>query len=464
MAGVIESIPTKNIEAYVDNALNQPLRVSLPVPGSVVTSEFKTDLEVTEWTLQNGIRVILKPTDFKNDEIRMSAFSPGGSSLIPDSNLVAAETAIGIILESGLGDFDRDQLKKSLSGKIVKVSPYLGELSEGFSGFASPKDIETLFQLIYLYFTSPRKDSTAYISYKERLKVVYENRSASPEAAYYDTLTATLTRHHPRYEPWSIQSLNNMDLRKSMMIYRDRFADASDFTFFFVGNFNPDSLQSLVETYLGGLPSITRNETWRDVTYRYPEGVIKKEVFKGKEPKSQTSIVITGPFTWDRDERYAIHSMLHMLRIKLRERLREDLGGTYSINASGSFGHYPNCRYRINFRFGSDPERVQELTSEIFAQIDSLKNFGMKEKYLKKVREIQIREYETNLKKNNFWLSNLESKYFHREPPDDILNYLTLVNALTLDRVQQVARKYLNTDNFIQVVLYPEKNEIDINH
>ena len=149
-----------------------------------------------------------------------------------------------------------------------------------------------------------------------------------------------------------------------------------------------------------------------------------------------------------------------MLRIKLRERLREDLGGTYSINASGSFTHHPVCRYRIDFRFGSDPDRVDELTTEIFTQIDSLKNYGLDEEYLKKVKEIQIREYETNLKKNNFWMSNLEYKYYHNDPPEDILNYLTLVNALTVDKVQKVARKYLNTENFVQVVLYPEDSDL----
>ncbi len=460
LSDIMAFVKTKSIEAYTDNTLDQPLVESLPTPGSVVSSLHKSELDVTEWTLQNGIRIILKPTDFKNDEIRMSAFSPGGSSLVPDSNLIAAESAIGILLESGLGDFDRNQLKKYMSGKIVRVSPYIGELSEGFSGFASPKDLETLFQHIYLYFTKPREDSTAFISFKERLKGVYENRNASPDAAYYDTLTATLTQYHTRYKPWSVQSLDNMDFKKSMEIYRDRFADASDFTFLFVGNFTPDSIKPLVETYLGGLKPANRNETWQDKTFRYPEGVIKKNVYKGKEPKSQTSIVISGPFVWNRGDRYAISSMLHMLRIKLRERLREDLGGTYSINASGSFTHHPVCRYRIDFRFGSDPDRVDELTTEIFTQIDSLKNYGLDEEYLKKVKEIQIREYETNLKKNNFWMSNLEYKYYHNDPPEDILNYLTLVNALTVDKVQKVARKYLNTENFVQVVLYPEDSNL----
>jgi len=455
---VMEAVQAKTIEAYIDNTLDQPLVKSHPIPGSVVTSDYIPSLDVTEWTLQNGIRIILKPTDFKNDEIRMSAFSAGGSSLVADSNLIAAESAIGILLESGLGDFDRNQLKKYMSGKIVRVSPYIGELSEGFSGFASPKDLETLFQYIYLYFTEPREDSTAYVSFKKRLKGVYENRNASPDAAYFDTLTATLTQYHPRYKPWTVQSLDNMNLKKSMAVYRDRFADASDFTFLFVGNFTPDSIKSLIETYLGGLKPLDRKEAWQDKTFRYPQGVIKKTVYKGQEPKSQTSIVITGPFIWNRGERYAINSMLHMLRIKLRERLREDLSGTYSINASGSFTHHPLGRYRIDFRFGSDPDRVDELIGEIFTQIDSLKNFGLKEEYLKKVKEIQIRDYETNLKENNFWISNLEYKYFHDDPPEDILNYPTLVKSFTMDRVQEVARKYLNTDNFVQVVLYPAKS------
>jgi zinc protease len=457
LSAIISTVQNEKLDPYIDNTLDQPLVEKTPKAGFVVKSDYNSDLDITAWKLENGIRVILKPTDFKNDEIRMSAFSPGGSSLVPDSNLIAAESCIGILLESGLGNFDHTQLNKKLSGKIVKVSPYIGEISEGFSGFASPRDLKTLFQLVYLYFSNIRRDSTAFISFKKRIQGVYENRNASPEAAYYDTLTATLTQHHPRYEPWSIETLDFMDLDKSISIFKDRFADVSDFTFLFVGNFTPDSIQYLVETYLGGIKPLKRRETWKDKTFRYPRGIIKKYVYKGKEPKSQTAIVITGPFVWNREERHAVRSMVHMLRIKLRERLREDLGGTYSINANASFSHYPLGRYRIDFRFGCDPDRVQELTREIFVQIDSLKNFGMKEEYLNKVREIQTREYETNLKKNNFWISNIEFKYFHGDPPEDILNYLPLVNTLTMEKIRKVAKKYLNTENYVEVVLFPEK-------
>lgn len=458
LAGVIGSIKSKEINAYIDEFIDQPLLKAQPQSKEIISENYFPDMDITEWILENGIRVILKPTDFKNDEIRFSAFSPGGNSLVADSNLIAAESATGIILEGGLGDFNQTQLKKYLSGKIVRVSPYIGQLSEGFSGFASPKDIKTLFELIYLNFTSIREDSIAFSAFRDRLNGIYQNRSASPEAAFYDTLTATLTQNHIRFKPWSIETLSRLNLKKSIEIFRNRFADAGDFTFLFVGNFQPDSLKPWVETYLGGLPVLNRQEAWQNKTYTYPEGIIKKNVYKGKEPKSQTSIVITGPFSWDRRERYVCRSMLNALRIKLRERLREDMSGTYSINVYGGYTHHPIERYRITFQFGSDPERVEELCSEIFTQIDSLKSFGTSDVYLKKVKKSQLLSYETNLKENNFWISNLEFKYFHDEPLNDIFSYKELVTALTLEDIRNAANKYLNTDNYVRVVLFPEKD------
>jgi zinc protease len=248
-----------------------------------------------------------------------------------------------------------------------------------------------------------------------------------------------------------------MNDQKSLKIFHERFADASGFTFLFVGNFKTDSLKNLVETYLAGLPALNRHEHWLDKTYRYPPGIIKKKVYKGKEQKSQTSIVITGSFTWDRRNRY-ICSMLEMLQIKLREKLREDLGGTYSITANSSFTHHPLERYRLTFSFGCDPQRADELSDVIFTQIDSLKNFGMKDNYLSKVKEIQLREYETDVKKNNFWISNLEFKVFHQEQIADILTYPEMVKNLSMDEVQQAAREFLNLDNYIKIVLYPEND------
>jgi zinc protease len=313
--------------------------------------------------------------------------------------------------------------------------------------------------MVYLYFTSPRKDSTTFASFKNRMQAFYENRSARPETAWRDTITVTLTQYHPRYEPPTAESYEEMDLEESFMIYNDRFADASDFMFFFVGNFDVDTLKSLVETYLANLPTTGRLENWKDVSYEYPTGVIEKTVEKGKEPKSQNSIIFTGPFEWSRENRYRANATLEVLRIKLRERIREDLGGTYGVRIRGLFPHYPKERYRISIEFGSNPERVDELTDEIFTQIDRLIQFGTTETYLQKVKASDLRSYETNLKQNNFWLSNLEFKYFHKEDPMDVLTYPEMVGHLSLENIQEAARKYLDRDNYIRVVLYPENWE-----
>ena len=456
LRAVLEKVRSKEVEPYKEEMADIPLLQELPEPADVVSEQMRDSLNVTEWRLSNGVRAILKPTEFKNDEVRFTAYSPGGRSLEPDSNIVAARTATDIVSQSGVGEFNKIQLDKKLSDKVVNVSPYIHSLTEGLSGSASPEDLETLFQLIYLYFTAPREDSTAYLAYKEQLSAYFENRSASPEVAFRDTIEATVTNHHPRFRPWTPERLQEMDLKKSLHIYRERFADASDFTFLFVGNFEPDSIRPLIETYLGGLPSVDRNEQWRDVTYEYPDGVIEKSLHRGKAPKSLNSIIFTGDFQWTTANRLHMESLGDVLRIKLRERVREDLGGTYGVSVSTQYSHYPSERYRITIQFGCNPERVKELTNTIFSQLDSLRNYGTTDEYLGKVKKIALREYETNLEENGYWLNSLESKYFHGEDPGTILRYDERVNNLTLEDIHGAAEKYLDMDNYVRVVLYPE--------
>ena len=445
------------VEPYVDDMLDEPLLGESPIPSEIVKESYNEKLDLTEWQLANGIKIYLKPTDFKNDQIILSSSSPGGLSLVPDSLLVPGQTVTSVIGQSGLGKFSDTQLKKYLSDKVVSASPYIGQLTEGIYASSSTNDVETMFQLIYLYFTALRKDSTAFNSYRDRMKAMIQNRSLSPESAYSDTINVTLTQHHPRYKPWSSETLNQMDLNKSFDIYLDRFADASDFTFFMVGNINLEEMKPLVETYLGGLPAINRKETWKDVSYDYPTGIVEKSVYRGKEPKCYSTIVFSGDFEWNRRNRIVADAMLDVLQIKLREKLREDLGGTYSVQVYGSYPHYPEEEYAINIRFGSDPERVRELKDVIFTQIDSLKNYLVQEDYLKKVKEIYLHEYEINLKENRFWLNNLEFKFFNNEDMLDILDYAELVKTISLEEIQQSAARYFNMKNYVRVTLFPEE-------
>lgn len=457
---VINNVNNSKITAYVDKVSNEPFFEKAPMPSKITEENYIEDLNLTEWTLANGVKVFLKPTDFKNDEILFRGFSPGGNSLVSDSNYIPAITSSDLIEQSGVGKYNLIELQKKLAGKVVNVSPYIGELSEGISGSASPADLETLFQLIYAYFTEPRSDSSAFLSFKSKMQTWLNNRNASPEAAFQDTLNNTLSQYNYRRQPWTLDMLNKMDLEKSFKIYKNRFADASDFTFVFVGNFKVDSIKSLIQTYLGGLPSIRRNENWKDLNIDPPKGVIDKTVLKGIEPKSRVNITFTGPYKWDYENNYKLNSTADVLRIKLREVLREDKGGTYGVGVYASPQKFPDEEYSITIRWGCAPERVDELINAVFQQIDSLKNNLVDQIYITKVKETQIRENEVNLKENNFWLSTLYKYLFYDLDLSEIKKYPERVASLTKEDIQETAKKYFNMNNYVEVVLYPSNTDV----
>lgn len=458
LAKILDVVSKEKMTPYTEEVSQEPLLATQPTAGTVVSETKHAEEGVTEWNLSNGVKVILKPTDFKNDEVRFTAFSPGGSSLVPDRDYIAAETAPEILYESGAGNFDRISLDKKLSGQVVDVRPWIENLQEGLSGSASPADLETMFQLIYLQFMAPRTDENAFAAYKAQLDAYVANRSARPEAAFQDTLQVLLANHHFRSRPWSAALLNEMDLAKSYQVFKDRFADASDFTFIFVGNLNPETFKPLVEQYLGSLPSLKRNESWRDLKMDPPAGVIKKEIFKGEEAKSSTMITFTGKFDWNRQNRYDILSLVDLMRIKLREVLREDMGGTYGVGVWAVTEQFPASAYKINITFGSDPSRVEELVAAVMAQVADLKKQPADEKYLVKIKETQRRERETSLKQNGYWVSLLKFYYSNGFDVTEVNSFNKLVENLDGTDLQKAARRYLDTRNYVQVILYPAEN------
>ena len=459
---VFARVSEKVIQPYEDDVSDDPLVSELIPAGKIVTRDSIPELGVTKWTLSNGIRVFLKPTDFKNDQILFDSYSLGGHSLAEDAEYVAASMASTVAIAGGVGSFDQIALGKKLAGKVVSVNPWIGELQEGLSGAASREDLPTMFELIYAYATSPRADSAAFVSLQTRMKGSIENRNARPETAFYDTLAVTLSQGHRRARPSSLEMLDEMDLHKSMEFFRDRFADLGDFTFCFVGNFTPAEIEPLVATYLGGLPTTGRQELWRDVGLRAPEGVIQKNVYKGIEPKSSSRIVFSGPFDFDGwRNNFVLASMTEVLQIKLREVLREDLGGTYHVSVRGGGSHFPVEGYRITISFGSDPDRVEELTDAIFEQIDSLKTIGTTNVYLNKVKEGKKRKREMELKENGYWISELIWCDFHNIDPLSSLQYDELVDSLSLNDVRRAAQKYFDMENYVRVVLLPADKESD---
>ncbi|OGG57274.1 MAG: hypothetical protein A3F84_02120 [Candidatus Handelsmanbacteria bacterium RIFCSPLOWO2_12_FULL_64_10] len=457
LQAVFDRVKRLEVVAYADSVSDAPLVEKIPAPAALLEERADTALGARTWRLANGVRVILKPTDFKADEILFTAYSPGGSSLAPDRAYLSAAFAPRVANLGGLSRFSAIELQKKLAGKAVRVNPFIGSEQEGVSGSASPKDVETLFQLIYLTFTASRRDSSAFLAFTQNTKAALANRGASPVAAFQDTLGVTMAQHHPRALPLTSARIDEIRLDEAMAFYRDRFADASDFTFVFVGNFAPDSLRTLVQGYLGALPSLKRKETWRDTGIRPPRGVVERTVRKGIEPKSQTQLVFTGPFRFTPEERHALRSMADVLNIRLREQLREALGGTYGVSVNASPSRIPREEYSVGIGFGSAPDRVEELTKEVFAQIDTLKGMGPSEKDLAKVKETQVRTLETNLKQNGYWLSQIA---FHDQNGEDlrhILSARTLTDRLSAEAVRDAARRYLDGKNYVRVTLYPEE-------
>jgi zinc protease len=355
-----------------------------------------------------------------------------------------------------VGKFTVIDLQKYLAGKQVSVFPSIDDLSEGISGNASQRDVDTMLELVYLYFTQPRLDTSLVNTFIGRFKGVLANRSASPDAAFSDTLQVTMAQHSVREQPVSAAQLDRIDPFKSYAFYKDRFSDASGFTFVFVGNFKPDSIKPLVAKWLGSLPSTGRKETWRDTGVRPPTGVVQRIVRKGTEPKARTALVFTGPFEYTRQNRYYLSALAELLNIKLREALRENLGGTYGVSVGPSATRDPQPSYRFSIGFGSAPERLEALTAAALAQIDSVKRFGTTPEYLNKVKEAALRSRETALKQNSYWISQISTFDQNGWKLEEIPNGEKLISALTLDDLQRAAQKYLRTDNYVRVSLYPE--------
>ncbi|MFA9453354.1 MAG: M16 family metallopeptidase [Candidatus Aminicenantaceae bacterium] len=456
---VLASQGDADIQPYEDTVSDEPLMAVLPEPAGIVSTSRRDDLNITEWQLANGVRVILMPTEHKTDEILFRAISPGGASLASDADHIPAQTAAQVIGSSGLGSFNPIELRKKLTGTVAVARPFISQLEEGVSGSASPKDLETMFQLIHLTFTAPRADVALFQSLTSRMKAQLANRMAMPEAVFFDTFLRILIQDHPRALPMTVETVDKMNLDRSLAFYRDRFGDAGDFTFIFVGNIDPGGMEALVRQYLATLPTTGRKETWKDLEIRPPKGVIKRTVRKGIEPKSMTAIAFTGPFQYDADHRNALRALCTVMDTRLRNALREDRGGTYGVGIRPSYERIPVASYDIMINFGADPERMEELSQVVFDEIERIKAEGPTEEEVRNIKEAEIRSFETSAENNGWWLSQLVFRYRSDEDPGGLLTFKESLEKLDREMIQEAARTYFNTENTIQVTLLPEEKK-----
>lgn len=457
LAALFEHVAALELTPYVDSSAGQQLMEAPPPPSEIVFEEAYPELGLSLFELANGVRVIVKPTDFWADEIVFSATSPGGASLVEDEDYPEAVMAAYLVTQSGLGELGYSDLQALLAGKAAHAEPGIFDVSEGFSGYATAQDLELVFQLIYLYATAPRLDPAVAQVYQSQARAALLNRSVAPDALLQDALSDALYGDNARTGPLTLEQLEAFDAGRALEIYRDRFGDMSDFTFTFVGNVDQTRLKELAQRYLGALPGGDRTESWRATTPLQLNGIDQRTVVKGQEAQGMVQLVFSGPYSPTVQSAVEMDALEAVLAMRLREELREARSGVYAPFVSSNLAVAPTPEYAVWIAFSADPQRVDELVDALFAQVSSLQAEGPTADELAKVQEQLRRNREEALRDNSFWLWTIEEHFTDPNArPEEILAYDALLATLQPADVQAAARRFLPQDRYAQVTLLPE--------
>ena len=445
------------VEAYVDKVSNEPLMKEAPKGGKIVSENTNAIYGTTDLTLSNGVKVYIKKTDFKADEIQMKGVSLGGTSLFPDNDKLEMSYLNSVIQAGGLGNFSKVDLTKMLAGKKVSVNAAVGANTEGITGSCSPKDFETMMQLTYLSFTAPRKDMDAFASLKSRIKAQLESAESNPLSSINDTIQKMMYGYHPRYFSMKPEMVDQINYDRIIEMYKDRFADASDFRFFLVGNVDIEKVKPLIEQYLGALPSTGRKETFRDNHMDIAKGMLENTYAKEQQtPMATVFMLYSGKCKYDLKDNLLMSFLTQALDMVYTEEVREKEGGTYGVSSYGQLSKHPNEKFMLQIVYQTDPAKKDHLNGIIDAQMKKMASEGPTEEHLQKIKEYMLKKYKDNQKENGYWLNNLD-EYFYTGV-DYTQGYEEAVNSITVKDVQKFAADLVNQGNKITVVMtVPEK-------
>jgi zinc protease len=400
---VMSAVEKADIKPYEDSDIGDALMTEIPKAGAIIKEVKNESLGITTLTLVNGATVTYKKTDFKDDEVLMEVFSYGGTSLYDTDTYKKMANAFRGLPEAGVNGFSKIDLGKLLSGKIANVNPYVWANSEGLRGNSTPKDIETLFQLTHLYFTKLNKDDKAFNSFVTKQKAFLGNILSNPNFYFQIEVQKFLNKNDKRYVGFpTAEDWDKADYGLAFEKYNERFANAGDFNFYFVGNFEEDKLKAYVKQYIASLPSSDDHEEFKDHGFRPLSGSHEKIIKKGSEPKSSVRIQFSGETTYDAKEAHLLKSLGEILSIKLIEKLREEESGVYGVGARGNIKKYPYGSYSFSISFPCGPENVTKLKDAALAEVQSIIDNGPLEKDVLKIKEAQLLEYKENLKKNKY--------------------------------------------------------------
>ena len=453
----LNDVKTKELKPYEDKAVASSLITKAPTAGTVTKTTSNDKLGTKTLVLSNGAKITFKKTDFKNDEVLFTAYSYGGTSLYSDEEFKATSFANGGLTEAGINGFNLNDMSKMMSGKIARVRPYIGSISEGFSGSASPKYLEELFQQVHLYFTALNKDEKAFKSFVNKQKSFLGNVLASPRFFFQKEMGDFMNEGNPRYSGFpSPEKYEAADYNLAYKKYQERFADASDFNFYFVGNVDEKKLTELATKYIASLPSTNSKESYKVPSFRPKTGSHTKIVAKGKDPKSTVSIRYQGEADYNEKDALIFDFIGEVVGIKLTEKLREKESGVYSAGARSGMRKLPYGNYSFSIGFPCAPENVDKLKDISIAEVESLIKNGPSEEDLEKAKKGMINDHKDNIKKNRFWLNVIQGIDFSNDNPDDVFTFEERVNAVTTKDIQRLAKKYLSSGPILGI-LNPEK-------
>jgi zinc protease len=446
------------LAAHDEKAVAAALMDQPPTPGSIVAESEDKVLGLTRLTLSNGVKVILKPTDFRNDEVLMSATRFGGQTLFDDKDILNARYANSIVASMGLKDFSPLDVRKVLAGKAAGVEMGIASYTDVVGGSAGATDIETMLQLVWLKFAGVRRDEDLYKSWVGKQVELARNRLAQPGSRFGDTVLATLYNNNPRApRPLRPEEFSQISLDRSIEIYRQRFSSARDLTFIFVGSFKVGALKPLLATYLGSLPTPEIPVGYRDVGVRPVTGVVKREVRSGAEDKSTVSLTFTGPAEVSEAEELRLAALIEVMNLRIIDVLREKLGLIYGGGLNGGMSKIPYGHYSIGATLPTGPANVNKVLDATFAEIERIRRDGPDAADLAKVKRNWLESHRKSLRENGYWLAHLQSALTEGTDPAAILSFDKQVEALSGADIKAAAQRYFNTDNYVQVVLYPEK-------
>ena len=448
---ILQDTKAEEITAYEDNVSDEPLMKEVPKAGKIVKTE-EGPFGSTALTLSNGVRVVIKNTDFKADEIRMTAFSPGGNSVFGTNEPLQVKMLNSVAGLGGLGNFSNVDLEKVLAGKKVSISASINGLTERVSGSCSPKDLETFMQLVYLTFTAPRMDDAAFESFKQRTKASLANQEANPMTALTDTLQKELYGNHPMAGRIKSEMIDQIDYNRIMEMYKDRFKEAGDFTFLFVGNINLEEAKPLIETYLGGLPTINRKENCKDIEMDIRKGTHKNVFEKQMEtPKATVISVISGHCDFTPKNNLLMSMLSQTMNMVYIETIREKEGASYGVSAMGQMNCYPKPEAIFQIYFDTDPAKREKMEQIVMTELQKVAQEGPRPEHLAKVKEYMLKQYTESIKENGYWLNQLHEYYFSNI--DMNTNYEKLVNEMTAEDVKNFTKALLDQGNIIEVTM-----------